>query len=83
MRKTISQLFVCFTSVKLFLVRMIQCYCSHATCWFAAHLLVLFVPAFNIHHQVLSGGGREASGDVSVLPGHWDGDPEVPQRPGV
>lgn len=45
--------------------------------------LVAFVPGLNVAHQILSGGGREASDEVTVFPGHRDRKPKLPQGFGV
>lgn len=40
------------------------------------------VPDFNLHHQPMPEGGREAEDEVAVLPRHRDGPPEIPERAG-
>lgn len=45
--------------------------------------LVAFVPGLDVDHQILSGGGREASDEVTVFPGRWDRKPKLPQGFGV
>lgn len=42
-----------------------------------------FVPGFDVNRQILSGPSREARPAVTVLPSNRDGEPELPQRPGV
>lgn len=45
--------------------------------------LVAFAPGPNADHPILPGGGREASDEVTVFPGHWDWKPKLPQGFGV
>lgn len=51
--------------------------------WFSAPLTCdRSLLDFKVYHHPMSGGGRETEAEVTVLPRHRDGCPEVPQRGG-